>query len=160
MTIVMPATGGFEGLATKTDGPGLRDIIASLDRGSVDLTMPLFEITSTPAMTEGLKKLGMEIAFTQLADFTGIADPIDGLPWYITDVEQKAFIKVNERGAEAAAATGVTVAAAGSTTTAAPPVEIKIDHPFIYLIRDTQTGAIIFIGQEWTRGWKVPLLPD
>ena len=147
MTILMPGAGGFEDLATKTGGPALQDIIAGLDYGKVDLTMPLFEITSTPAVTEGLKKLGMGIAFTQFADFTGIADPVENLPWYITDVEQKAFITVNEQGAEAAAATGVTVAAAGTTTTAAPPVEIKIDHPFIYLIRDTQTGAMIFIGQ-------------
>jgi serpin B len=147
MTILMPAAGGFEDFATKMEGPALGDIIAGLEEGRVDLTMPLFEITSTPGVTEGLKKLGMKTAFSEFADFTGIADPIDNLPWYITDVEQKAFIKVNERGAEAAAATGVTMAAAGTTTTGAPPVELKIDHPFIYLIRDTQTGAIIFIGQ-------------
>ena len=147
MTILMPAAGGFEDFAAKTDGSALGDLVAGLNEGRVDLTMPLFEITSTPAVTDGLKKLGMNIAFSQLADFTGIADPVDNLPWFITDVEQKAFITVNERGAEAAAATGVTSAAAGSTTTAAPPVELNIDHPFMYLIRDTRTGAIIFIGQ-------------
>jgi serpin B len=147
MTILMPAAGAFQDFAATTDGAALQDIIAGLEEGQVDLAMPLFEITSTPAVTDGLKTLGMKTAFTQLADFTGIADPVDNLPWFITDVEQKAFIKVNERGAEAAAATGVTGAAAGTSTTGAPPVEIKIDHPFIYLIRDTQTGAIIFIGQ-------------
>jgi serpin B len=147
MTILMPAEDAFEDFAANTGGAALQDLVSGLDDGQVDLSMPRFEITSTPPMTDGLKKLGMEMPFTQVADFTGIADLVDNLPWYITDVEQKAFITVNERGAEAAAATGVTVAAAGSTTTAAPPVEIKIDHPFIYLIRDTRTGAIIFIGQ-------------
>ena len=147
MTILMPAEGAFEDFAAKTGGSALQDLIAGLNDGQVDLSMPRFEITSTPPMTEGLKKLGMEIPFTAGRGLHRHRGPVDNLPWYITDVEQKAFITVNERGAEAAAATGVTVAAAGSTTTAAPPVEIKIDHPFVYLIRDTRTGAIIFIGQ-------------
>jgi serpin B len=65
----------------------------------------------------------------------------------ISDVVQQAFVKVDEQGTEAAAATGVTVAAAAATTTTLPPPEMTIDHPFMYLIRDMQSGAIAFIGQ-------------
>ncbi len=148
MTILMPAEGRFEDYAASRTPVEFQADIAAMEQGKVHLTMPLFEIDSTPAVTQGLQALGMNTAFDmEGADFTGIAEPIGGLPWFISHVEQKARIKVNEKGAEAAAATGVTAAAAGSTTTAKPPVKITIDRPFVYLIRDVDSGAIIFIGQ-------------
>jgi serpin B len=148
MVVLMPAEGRFEAFAGQADGKTIAADLDRLERGKVDLRLPSFEITSTPKVKEALLAMGMTTAFTASADLTGIADPLPGWPgWYITDVRQKAFISTNERGTEAAATTGVTTAAAGSTTTTVPPVEMTIDHPFVYMIRDMQSGAILFIGQ-------------
>ncbi len=148
MVILMPGEGRFEDFAGQADAGEVEHIVDGLGAGRLDLRVPSFEITSTPRITEALQTMGMTTAFTAAADLTGIADPVPGWPpWLISDVEQKAFIKVDEQGTEAAAATGVTTAAAGTTTTAGPPVKMTIDHPFVYLIRDTRSGAIVFIGQ-------------
>jgi serpin B len=149
MVILMPQEGGFEGFAGQPSADTLNGILSELEPGRLDLRVPSFEITSAPPVKDGLQALGMKTAFDgAAADFTGIADLLPGWPtWYISDVVQKAFIKVDEQGTEAAAATGVTVAAGAETTSTLPPPEITIDHPFVYLIRDMQSGAIVFIGQ-------------
>jgi serpin B len=147
MVVLMPAKGTLDDFLTATDDQGLADVIGRLKSGRVELAMPRFEITSKPLVADALKSLGMNTAFSPDADFSGMADPPAGANWCISDVVQKAFITVNESGTEAAAVTGITMAATASSTTEPPVVPITIDHPFVYLIRDMQTGAIIFIGQ-------------
>ena len=85
--------------------------------------------------------LGMPIAFTTAADFSGMTG---GHDLYISDVVHKAFVSVDEAGTEAAAATAVIM-----KLTAAPvsPVQMTIDRPFIFLIRDIRTDTILFLGQ-------------
>jgi len=63
---------------------------------------------------------------------------------YITDVVHKAFVEVDEAGTEAAAATAVVV---GATSAPTEPVEFTIDRPFVFLIRDIQTGSVLFLGR-------------
>jgi serpin B len=87
--------------------------------------------------------MGMPTAFTDQADFSGI-DARGGLA--ISEVVHKAFVDVSEQGTEAAAATGITVSLT-SARLPEPPVVFRADHPFIFLIRDTRTGAILFIGR-------------
>jgi serpin B len=67
-------------------------------------------------------------------------------PLYIGDVLQKAFISVDEKGAEAAAATVVEMVAGAAPNPTTPP-EVRVDHPFIFAIRDTQSGTILFLGR-------------
>lgn len=83
--------------------------------------------------------MGMPAAFTS-ADFSGM-DGTRNL--FIDDVYHKAFISLDEAGTEAAAATAVVVARAAPT----PPKEVTVDRPFIYMIRDIETDAILFLGQ-------------
>ena len=149
MVILMPGQDSFEGFAAHLEQKKLDGILSGLGSGKLDLRVPSFEITSTPAVKDALQAMGMNIALDPLAaDFTGIADLLPGWPtWCISDVKQKAFVAVDEYGTEAAAATGVTVAPGADSTTTLPPMEMTIDHPFIYLIRDLQTGTILFIGQ-------------
>ena len=107
----------------------------------VTLEMPLFEYESDFSLKEALATMGMPAAFSESADFSGM----DGSrSLFITDVFHKAFVSVDEAGTEAAAATAVVV---GLTAMPATPVEVTIDQPFIYLIRDIETGAILFIGR-------------
>jgi serpin B len=104
--------------------------------------MPKFEYQSEFGLKESLGQMGMSDAFDPgRADFSGIDGGYGGL--FITEIRHKTFISVDEEGTEAAAATGVVV----GTVSAFPTKEIVINRPFIYLIRDVETGAILFIGR-------------
>lgn len=83
----------------------------------------------------------MPLAFTAgLADFSGIA----GGPLYLKDVVHQAYIHVEERGTEAAAATGAVIEI--SSVPAPPKLTVTVDRPFVFVLRDTSTGALLFEG--------------
>jgi serpin B len=84
----------------------------------------------------------MKAAFTESADFTGIAED----PLWISSVIHKAVVKVDEEGTEAAAATEVAIAKSEGPIERPRPVVFKADHPFFYAIRDLRSGAILFLG--------------
>ena len=82
------------------------------------------------------------------ADFTGIANPpspADRL--VISEVVHKTFVKVDEKGTEAAAATAVLMERAGAAPPKQQPQVFKADHPFLFLVRDVRTGAVLFLGR-------------
>ena len=143
MAAIMP-TGDFSIFEETLDEDKIEDILKEFEGifGQVDLRMPKFEIESSFDLGEQLKALGMIQAFdSQLADLTGMSDEID---LYITDVLHKAYIDVNEEGTEAAAATVVSV---GTTSMPADSWEITLDHPFIYVIYETTSNTIVFMGR-------------
>ena len=105
-----------------------------------DLTLPRFKLKSRLELNEPLAALGMKQAFTAQADFTGISTRA-GLA--IDDVVHEAVVDVNEEGTEAAAATGVTMRA----TSVARKKVIRVDHPFIFLIREDTSGSLLFLGK-------------
>jgi serpin B len=89
--------------------------------------------------------MGMPLAFDQFqADFTGIATPPEG-PLYIKRVIHQANIDVDEKGTTASAATAVVMAAGGGPNL--EPITFKVDRPFLFLLRDVPTGAILFVGR-------------
>lgn len=111
----------------------------------VDLKLPKFTFEYTADMTKLLSEMGMSLAFSNFADFSEMAEK----SLKISQVKQKTFIDVNEKGTEAAAVTFI-----GFYTTAIGPapqkrfVEFHADRPFIFIIREKSTGAILFIGQK------------
>lgn len=108
----------------------------------VDLSIPRFKYMYKRLLNDDLKGLGMGIAFTDLANFSNISD--QGL--MISRVLHQTFIDTNEEGTEAAAATVVEMV----FTTANPtPVVVKVtlDHPFLFFIRETSTGTVLFMGR-------------
>ena len=142
MVIMAPEKGEFKGFEQSLDTQRLAGILGNLKSVKVALTMPKFEYESTLGLNETLKKLGMADAFDERADFSGM----DGTRWlFISDVLHKAFVSVDEEGTEAAAATAVVMA----LTSARVPkiIELKIDRPFIFVIRDIKTGAVLFVGR-------------
>jgi len=86
--------------------------------------------------------MGMPVAFTDDADFSGMTGKRE---LFISDVVHKAFVAVDEAGTEAAAATAVIVGV--TSVPVEPPVQVIVDRPFIFLIRDIDTGAILFLGR-------------
>lgn len=103
------------------------------------VTMPKFKFDYERSMREDLMHMGLDIAFTNEADFSGIS-PIDLL---ISDVIHKTYIDVNEEGTEAAAVTAIVF----ETTSIGPMTSITLDHPFLYAITENSSKSILFIGK-------------
>jgi serpin B len=148
MVILLPASGNFEAFEEGLQAQKVSDIISGLRPTQVTLTMPQFKFESEFSLKDTLADMGMPDAFSpEDADFSGMT----GNPeLFISDVVHKAFVAVDEAGTEAAAATAVIV---GTTSAPGePPVEVTIDRPFIFLIRDIETGAILFVGRVLNPG--------
>jgi len=144
MVILLPASGNFEAFEKGLETQQVSNIISDLQFTEVALTMPQFKFTSQFSLKDILaEKMGMPIAFSpDDADFSGMTGNSE---LFISDVVHKAFVAVDEAGTEAAAATAVIV---GTTSIPQePPVEVTIDRPFIFLIRDIETSAILFVGR-------------
>jgi serpin B len=138
MVLVLPNDlAAFESTLT---GARLNEIVGSLSHHQVDTAMPTFQFESKFGLAKPLTDMGMGIAFSEAADFSGINGQ-GGL--LIQNVIHQSFVKVNEAGTEAAAATAVIV----GTTSVPPPAKITLDKPFLFFIRDIQTKAILFVGR-------------
>jgi serpin B len=124
---------------------------AKLETHDVDLHLPKFKIEPpTVVLAEKFEALGMKTAFDQprgSANFDRIAPrkPNDYL--YISQVFHKTFIAVDEKGTEAAAATAVAMMAATARIERPPPIEVKVDRPFIYAIQHVPSGVCLFLGR-------------
>jgi len=139
MVILLPEEGMFEDFEADLSIERLDAILAQLGSEKVQLAMPRFELTSEFSLADTLTQLGMPDAFTGATDFSGMDGTRD---LFIGHVAHKAYVLVNEEGTEAAGATGV------SMTYSIPRYEMMtIDRPFIFLIRDIETGTILFIGR-------------
>ena len=141
MVILLPESGQFDTFEGALDLPELNEILGGLTYQQVALKMPSFEFEDSFALKSILSEMGMPVAFSPGADFSGMTASRE---LSITEVVHKAFVSVDEAGTEAAAATAVIV---GLTSVPAQPVTVNIDRPFIFLIRDLKTGSILFFGR-------------
>ena len=142
MVILLPDAGEFAAFEGSLDAATVDAITGGLGSKQVTLTMPRFSFKSDFALSDALKDMGMPLAFSDQADFSGMTGKPDLL---IDQVFHKAFVAVDEAGTEAAAATAVTIAPTSAQP--APPIVVTVDRPFFFLIRDLQTGAILFVGR-------------
>ena len=108
---------------------------------NVQVELPKFKYGFKSLLNDPLSNLGLGVAFTDAADFTRIS-PLGGL--FISRVIHQTFIDVQEEGTEAAAATIVEIS---YTSAGGGPLIFKVNKPFLYLIKENSTGAIIFIGK-------------
>jgi serpin B len=108
----------------------------------VDLSLPRFDFRMQADLSDVLAALGMPTAFDPgRADFSGISTAEQ---LYVSHVIHEATITVDEKGTEAAAATAVAIAAAAAP---ASPVTLRVDRPFVFALRDVETGAVLFLGR-------------
>jgi len=141
MVILLPEGGEFSTFESSLNSPKLQEIIDNIQYRQVALTMPKSESESEFDLKNTLADMGMPVAFSGEADFSGMNGSRN---LYITDVVHKAFVSVDEAGTEAAAATAVIV---GETSMPMEPVTVNIDRPFTFMIRDIETGALLFVGR-------------
>jgi serpin B len=116
----------------------------ALDYKLIDLRLPRWKVTSRLSLADALAAMGMPTAFSQAANFTGIAQ---ARPLFLHRVLQQAFANVDEAGTEAAAVTAIIMGITSKGHSVSTPIPFHADHPFLYLIRDTKTGVILFIGR-------------
>jgi serpin B len=109
----------------------------------VVVTLPRFTMTQQFELSSALSAMGMPQAFTDAADFSAMT----GKPGFtISAAIHKAFIDVNEKGTEAAAATSLVVTASAMRYEP-PPIDFRADHPFVFLVLDKKSGSILFLGR-------------
>jgi serpin B len=142
MLMIVPDAGKFASFEKSLAPAQVESIRMALVSKNVNLSMPKFRIESSFSLAGALQKLGLVDAFdASKADLSGM-DGTRNLS--VTGVLHKSYVNVDEDGTEAAAATAIMV---GLTSMPTETIELKIDRPFIFLIQDSDSGAILFIGR-------------
>lgn len=146
MIVIMPDEGRYNDVVGRLDADFVVDALGQVGSQEVNLAFPKFEFTSEFSLSGVLAEMGMSEAFVPPAgdggaDFTGITEERE---LFVQEVVHKAFVKVDETGTEAAAATAVII---GLTAVEDPPVRVEVNRPFVFLIEHSSTGEILFLGQ-------------
>ena len=142
MVFIVPDAGSFTSVASGFSDPAkLRAATDLTSRATMRLVIPKFQFRTKTMLKDVLAQMGMPIAFTDQADFSLMST---AEKFVIADVAHEAFISVDEEGTEAAAATAVFMEAASAPLNV---VELTVDRPFLFAIRDDETGAILFMGR-------------
>lgn len=138
MVVLMPASGSISQFVKTLSADRLGEIYSGFGRKRANLFLPKFKFEYENTLNDELTRLGMGIAFTDRANFSGLANE----SLLIDQVKQKTFIEVNEEGTEAAAVTSV-----GVSVTSMPVIEtLRFDKPFVFLIRENNCGLVLFTG--------------
>lgn len=144
MTVILPKAGkSVDAVATSLQGSTWTSTVSQLHGAIVDLSLPRVKLTWERKLNDDLKALGMRDAFTDgAADFTRMSTTA-GRQLVITEVKQKTFVDINEEGTEAAAVTSTGV----GVTSAPLTVIMRVDRPYIVVIRERLSGTILFMGK-------------
>jgi serpin B len=145
MLVVLPdAVDGLPSLEAKLTPELLAGWMNLKHSREVKLSLPKFKSSSKFDVKQQLSAMGMARAFGDDADFSRMTPAKD---LYLSSVQHNATISVREFGVEAAAATASPLVEMSATIPVEPPVEMKVDHPFLYAIYDVKTGAVLFLGR-------------
>lgn len=147
--IVMRPKGkrGLESVNSMMTQNAIREVLENIDEAPsvrTDLALPKFKIEKRYELEEPLQNLGLTSIFSDDADFTNISSE---KRLRVSNIIQQVFLDVNEKGTEAAAATAVTIVTTGARLNPPEPEPFVVDRPFIMLIRDDVTGAVMFAGR-------------
>jgi len=146
MVVLLPAYNmDIDQLVEYLDNAAWKNIIGNLRERDVWVKLPRFKIECDIPLNDPVKNVGMQrIFYEHLADFKNISD----VRTFVSNIKQKTFVEVNEEGAEAAAVTVIEIMATSFDPNAPiPPVPFFANRPFLYLIKEKSTGAILFIGR-------------
>ncbi len=143
MLVIAPTGMQFANVDAALGGDFLTQVVASLQPTDVALSLPKFTLKgASVSLRSALQTMGMIDAFDPAkADLTGMV-PND--PLHVDDVVHQAFVRVDESGTEAAAATGVV---AGDDSAVEEPLAVNVNRPFFFVLRDIPTGTVLFVGR-------------
>lgn len=146
MTILLPSErNGLEHLKSVLTTQTLNKAIARMYPKDMKLKLPKLKLDTKYNLKPTLETLGIKKIFSADADLSGISGARN---LYVSDVLHKAVVEVNEEGSEAAAVTGFVIQLRTAAFVTPPPLpKVYVDHPFIFLIRNVNTNAIMFLGE-------------
>lgn len=144
MVVVLPNEGKFQKVEGRLDGEMAGKIFGKFRPTPVDLRLPTFKVTGRFSGREALGSLGMTRAFTPEADFSGISGEEE---LFVDDVLHKAYLSVDEKGTEAAAASAGTMGVTGMMPGEKEFETVTVDRPFLVMIRHMPTDAVLFVGR-------------
>jgi len=145
MTILLPEPGALDSFIATLTAERFADLVAGLTSELIALRLPTFSYEASFLLADPLARMGMTTPFRGgVADFSGM----DGTQeLFIGEVVHKAFVAVDEAGTEAAAATAVIMVGTGAPMEQPTPIPFVVDRPFVFVIRDQETGTVLFIGK-------------
>jgi len=141
VVLLPPKNTKIDQLIKQLDDDKWQNIVDNMRGQKVQLRLPRFKFENEFFLKEPIMNLGMEQMFN--GGFENITD----FPMWVDDIKQKTFVEVNEEGTEAAAVTGMVVIGYGRGGKKVKPVRFFADRPFVFLIREKSTGAILFMGR-------------
>ncbi len=146
LLVLLPKKDDLAGLEKRLSADLVAGVVAKLANEEVIVNLPRFKTTAEFELSDALKAMGMPLAFSNAADFSGMtASQQESL--MLSKVIHKAFVDVNEEGTEAAAATAVIARPTAAVFRPKPVPVFRADHPFVYLIRDVRNGSVLFLGR-------------
>ena len=142
MTVLLPKPGiSVESVAGGLTPEGWQPLTADFHARDIDLYLPKFSMSWKRGLIPDMQTLGMRLAFTDTADFTGMS-PL-GRQLLISLLQQNSFVTVDEAGTEAGAVTTVGI----SVTSVQVPTVMRVDRPFVFVIRERLSGTVLFMGK-------------
>ncbi|HEY3610190.1 MAG TPA: serpin family protein [Pseudonocardiaceae bacterium] len=152
--VVLAAAGDVDAVVLLPDGDlataepalaadALAGLLAAPVPMSVDLYLPRFRVRANANLTTALGSLGVHTMFSDQADFSGISDR----PMAVSSVRHEAVLTVDEQGLEGAAATGMVMRALSLHRDASEPVVVRVDRPFLFVVRHRPSGAVYFLAR-------------
>jgi len=142
MTVILPKAGvTTQDVLNQLTPTNWNTTLSVMNQREVEVYLPRFKVENKFTLNNVLKTMGMPVAFTELADFSGISDN----RIMISEVVHKTYVTVDEEGTEAAAVTSI-----GFTTTSIeiPVIPVfNVNRPFLFVIREKSTGVILFIAK-------------
>lgn len=141
MDVVLPKA-GLAAFETGASGASLNELFTSMTAAGVNLSLPKFKLEpkANGSVVAPLRALGMNLPFTAAADFSAMSD---SFPLQIGEVVHKTFFEIDEDGLEAAGASAVAMTRSAG---AMAEVELVVDRPFLVVLRDVETGNVLFLG--------------
>lgn len=140
MTVMLPAVGKTsEDLLAGLNAEKWQNVQAGMTSREVQVFMPRLKVENKFKLKQTLADMGMPVAFTEMADFSGISDT----PVMISDVIHKTYVTVDEEGTEAAAVTAVEF----EYTSMPVNIVFMVNKPFVFVISEKSTGVILFAGK-------------
>jgi serpin B len=140
MLVLLPdRKDGLEEFEKTLTAANVSDWLARLRPRDIELYLPRFQTTYSVELRERLIGMGMPLVFGLDADFSGMTGQRN---FHLSAIMHRAYVAVNEDGTEAAAATAALV-----ERSTADMVVFRVDRPFVFLLRDTRTGSVLFLGR-------------
>ncbi|MCC8244840.1 serpin family protein [Saccharothrix luteola] len=146
--VALPARGGVEAVVLLPEGDlagtgGVPEVLEALEQDRIELFLPKLDLSVNVSLAESLQQVGVRTMFGRDADLTGLSpDP----RLYVDDVVHEAVLRLDEQGFEGAAATAVLMRLT-SFIPAEPARTVRVDRPYLLLVRHADTGAIYFLAQ-------------